>query len=86
MYKKNANLYRLHMPIFWIRNKVWLKTSNISMTQLLHILIWKHMEPYHVRQRVDIYDYELDLLDCIKIYSIFYILLLDAALDNPILG
>ncbi len=58
---------------------VYLFIKNITMKRLSYKLDFKYIGPYKIVKKVLKNNYELDLLPKVRLYLIFYILLLELA-------
>jgi len=71
--------------VFYFRDQMFLDISNIKTTCLSPKLFYCHLEPFVVKCQVGPLAYCLELLHMIKkLYSVFNIVKLSIALDNPI--
>ena len=69
--------------IYEISQKVFLDCYNIKIKRLCLKLNDKNIDLYKILQKVKI-TYQLKLLTFIKIYSVFYVMYLQAAVINPL--
>jgi hypothetical protein len=64
------------------RKKIFLLQQNIKTKQLYNKLDHKKLRPFRIKERIELLNYKLELPETIKIHLIFYILLLEKALQN----
>jgi hypothetical protein len=78
------NKKRLIGPLFLSRDIVYLLRKNIKTKRLSNKLDYKKLRLLKIKRKIGLINYKLSLPYIIKIYLIFYILLLEKALLNAI--
>ena len=76
VYKAIVNKKRTPVLAYQISNYIQLNLKNLNTKQPTKKLNWKNAGPYKVKKVVFSYAYQLKLSDMVKIYFIFYILVL----------
>ena len=79
-----ANRGRTPAPRYIIGDQVWLSTANIKTQKLFKKLDHKQVGPYKIIKKVGPISYRLRLPPTMKIYLVFYLLLLRLYVGDPL--
>jgi len=66
-------------PKFKKKNKIYLLRKNIKTQRLSNKLNFKKIRPFEIEEQIGKVNYKLKLSENIKIYSVFYVSLLEPA-------
>jgi len=76
------NTYKLEGPRLKKRDKVYLLRRNIKTTRLLDKLDYKKIRLFEIKAKIREVNYRLKLPKYIRIYLVFYVVLLELVLYN----
>jgi hypothetical protein len=70
--------------LFFSRDIIYLLRKNVKTKRLSNKLNYKKLRPFKIKRKIGLINYKLSLPYIIRIYLIFYILLLEKASLNAI--
>jgi len=73
-------------PVLCVDDQVWLNVKNIHIKRFTHKLDWKNLEWFTIKTVLSSWAYELNLLNTMKIHSVFYVFKLLSVIINSFLS
>ncbi len=73
-------------PVLCVDDQVWLNVKNIHIKCFTHKLDWKNLEWFTIKTVLSSWVYELNLLNTMKIHSVFHVFKLLSVIINSFLS
>ena len=85
-YETATNRHRISAPSYQVENQVWLSTKNLQTKHLCQKLNMRRADSFKVKQVINSYAYELDLLRVYEVHSVFQVNLMNPVATDPLEG
>ena len=85
-YKTATNRHHILAPSYQVRDQVWLSTKNLQTKHLCQKLNMRQADSFKVKQVINSYAYELDLLRVYGVHSVFHVNLMNPVVTDPLEG